>query len=109
MFTFKSPQHKVLHLLKITRGHLKSVINQVECGDDCLEITHQLKAVQEALHQIDLLIIHQYLMNNSEDKEVLRHFIDELVPALRSEKSTSSSLNVHRSNIKNCRERRRLL
>lgn len=109
MFTFKSPQHKVLHSLKITHGHLKSIINQVERGDNCLEIVHQLKAVQKAIHQVDLLVIHQYLMNNSEDKEVLRHFIDELVPAIRSVKSSSSSLNVRSSNIKYCRERRRLL
>lgn len=109
MFTFKNPQHKILHSLKITRGHVESIINQVERGDDCLEIVHQLKAVQKALHQVDLLVIHQYLMDNSENEEVLKHFIDELVPAIRSEKSSSSSLNVRRSSIKNRCERRRLL
>lgn len=101
MFTLKSPQHKVLHSLKITRGHLKSIINQVERGDNCLEIVHQLKAVREALHQIDLLAIHQYLIDNAESKKVLEHFIVELVPTFRGTKNSSSSLNVRKSSIKN--------
>lgn len=109
MFTFKNSQHKILHSLSITRGHVKSIINQVERGDDCLKIVHQLQAVQKALHQIDLLIIHQYLMDNSGDERALEHFIDELVPSLRKVKSSSSWLNVGGSNIKNCHEQRGLL
>lgn len=109
MFTFKNPQHIILHSLRIAGGHLESVINQIERDDTCLKKVHQLKAIQKALRQIDLLVIHQYLIANSNDESALRHFIDELVPALRSEKSSSSSLNVCRSNIKNRYERRRLL
>ena len=57
----KSTQRKILHRLKIARGHLNKVIQMVEEGEYCLDIVGQSRAVQNALREADLLTLQNHL------------------------------------------------
>ncbi len=54
-------QHRLLHRLKITRGHLDKVINMVESGQYCIDVVHQSLAVQSALRQANQLILKNHM------------------------------------------------
>lgn len=57
----KSVERRIIHRLKITRGHLDKVIKMVEDGDYCVDIVHQSIAVQAALKEIDFLILKNHM------------------------------------------------
>lgn len=57
----QSVEHKILHRLKITQGHLESVVGMVEKGDYCIDVIHQSQAVQKALKEIDSVILENHL------------------------------------------------
>ena len=52
-----SVQKKILHRMKIARGHLNRVIKMMEQGDYCVDVIHQSLAVQAALRSIDQEIL----------------------------------------------------
>ncbi len=52
---------KILHRLKIARGHLDKVIDMVEKDTYCIDVVHQSIAVQSALKKIDELILENHL------------------------------------------------
>lgn len=52
---------KVLHRLKIIRGHLSKVIEMVEEKKYCIDILNQSLAVQNALKKVDTLILNDHL------------------------------------------------
>ena len=56
-----SSKHDLLHRLKIAHGHLEKVINMVEKGEYCLDITQQSQAVQSALRKVDELVLENHL------------------------------------------------
>ena len=43
------PNNKVLHRLKIAKGHLSKVIEMVEKGEYCLNVIQQTQAVTSSL------------------------------------------------------------
>lgn len=57
----KSIQRRILHRLKIARGHLNQVIKMTESGDYCIDIALQSRAVQKALGQVDNLVLENHL------------------------------------------------
>ncbi len=57
----KDTQERILHRLKISRGHLNKVIKMVEEDQYCIDVIHQSKAVQSALSQADDLILENHL------------------------------------------------
>lgn len=57
----QSVEQKVLHRLKIARGHLDRVIRMVEGGDYCVDVIHQSLAVQAALRSTDQEILRNHL------------------------------------------------
>lgn len=57
----KDTQERILHRLKITKGHLEKVIRMVEDDVYCIDIIHQSQAVQKALHEIDNLTLEEHL------------------------------------------------
>lgn len=61
MFKPKNEQERILHRLKITKGHLQKVLEMVEGDEYCINILHQSQAVQKALNQIDNLILENHL------------------------------------------------
>ncbi|MEK7168522.1 MAG: metal-sensing transcriptional repressor [Patescibacteria group bacterium] len=55
------PKTNILHRLKIAKGHLEKVINMVEGDEYCINIVHQLLAVESALRNTDELVLENHL------------------------------------------------
>lgn len=54
-------QRKIIHRLKIAKGHLEKVIEMVDKNKYCVDILYQSKAVQNALQQADTVILNNHL------------------------------------------------
>ena len=52
---------KVLHRMKIAKGHLEKVIDMVEKGEYCLNIIQQTQAVTSSLEKVSELILENHL------------------------------------------------
>lgn len=61
MYKHKDIEERILHRLKITRGHLTKVIAMFENREYCINILHQSQAVQRALKEVDNLILEKHL------------------------------------------------
>lgn len=61
MYRPKDTQERLIHRLKIAKGHLGKVINMVEGQEYCIDVIHQSKAVQRALKKIDDLMLENHL------------------------------------------------
>jgi CsoR family transcriptional regulator, copper-sensing transcriptional repressor len=69
---------RVLHRLKIARGHLDKVITMVENDEYCIDILTQSKAVRSALSNSDALLLEHHLshcvvdhVKNGQSKEAI--------------------------------------
>ena len=76
----KSVNRKLLHRLKIARGHLDKVIRMIESNEYCIDVVHQSQAVQSALKKTDQLILKNHMNTcmhgrNGRGKD----FVDEMV------------------------------
>ena len=61
MYTPKDQNERIMHRLKIAKGHLEKVIKMTEDKEYCIDIIHQSKAVQSALNDVDDLIMENHL------------------------------------------------
>lgn len=52
---------KVLHRLKIAKGHLSKVIEMVEKGEYCLDVIQQTQAVTSSLEKVSEVILENHL------------------------------------------------
>jgi DNA-binding FrmR family transcriptional regulator len=57
----KDTQERIIHRLKIAKGHLEKVIRMVEEDSYCIDVLHQSQAVQSALKQTDDLLLENHL------------------------------------------------
>jgi DNA-binding FrmR family transcriptional regulator len=57
----KDIKERILHRLKISRGHLDKVISMVNSDTYCIDVIHQSQAVQKALRQVDQVILENHL------------------------------------------------
>src|SRR4030067_2365244 len=57
----KKVKNRIIHRLKITHGHLNKVIQMIEEDTYCIDIIHQLIAIQSALRKTDHLILENHL------------------------------------------------
>ncbi|MEO6508697.1 MAG: metal-sensitive transcriptional regulator [Patescibacteria group bacterium] len=57
----KDTKERLLHRLKIARGHLNKVINMVEEDQYCIDVIHQSQAIQKALKEVDNLTLENHL------------------------------------------------
>jgi len=57
----KDSKERILHRLKIARGHLNKVMQMVETDQYCIDVIHQSQAVQKALKEIDNLTLEGHL------------------------------------------------
>lgn len=67
MFKPKNNHERVVHRLKIARGHLEKVIKMTEEHEYCIDILHQSQAVQKALKETDNLILKDHLETCASD------------------------------------------
>ncbi len=67
MYKPKTQQERILHRLKITKGHLQKVMQMIENGDYCIDILHQSQAIQKALKEVDNLVLENHLLTCTSD------------------------------------------
>ncbi|MFA6081500.1 MAG: metal-sensitive transcriptional regulator [Patescibacteria group bacterium] len=70
---------KILHRMKIAKGHLEKVIDMVEKGEYCLDVIQQSQAVQSALSKADEAILENHLKTCVRDSMERGKNIDEKV------------------------------
>lgn len=56
-----STQERALHRMKIVRGHVDTVLEMIEKGKYCIDVINQSRAVQNALREVDYLILENHL------------------------------------------------
>jgi len=56
-----SVQKRIVHRLKIARGHLDAVIEMTEKGHYCIDVINQSIAVQSALKKANTLLLKNHL------------------------------------------------
>lgn len=56
-----SEKLKILHRLKIIKGHIKAIEKMVENNNYCVNILLQSRAVQKALKNLDIAIMEEHL------------------------------------------------
>lgn len=61
MYKPKDQDEKIVHRLKIAKGHLEKVIKMTQAKEYCIDIIHQSQAVQSALNEVDHLIMESHL------------------------------------------------
>ncbi|OIP57972.1 MAG: hypothetical protein COX79_00750 [Candidatus Levybacteria bacterium CG_4_10_14_0_2_um_filter_36_16] len=57
----KDTQERIAHRLKIARGHLEKVISMVENDSYCIDVLHQLQAVEGALKETGNAVLENHL------------------------------------------------
>ena len=57
----KDTQERILHRLKIARGHLYKVIQMVEEDCYCINVLHQMQAVGAGLKETENLLLENHL------------------------------------------------
>lgn len=57
----KELKDRIVHRLKIARGHLGKVIDMMESDEYCVDVIHQSQAVQKALKEADHLMLEHHL------------------------------------------------
>lgn len=57
----KDTQERILHRLKIAQGHLKKVIQMVEEDTYCIDVIHQMQAVENAIEQTQGVVLENHL------------------------------------------------
>ncbi|MBI4080230.1 MAG: metal-sensitive transcriptional regulator [Candidatus Levybacteria bacterium] len=67
MFRPKDTQERIVHRLKIARGHLEKVIRMAEEQEYCIDVLHQSQAVQKALKETDSVILENHLKTCASD------------------------------------------
>lgn len=55
------PKNKIIHRLQIASGHLNKIIKMVDGDEYCIDIVHQLIAVQSALKKVDEIVLENHL------------------------------------------------
>ncbi len=63
----KDTQERILHRLKISLGHLKKVMSMVEADAYCIDVLHQLNAVEIALKQTGEVVMEHHLSHCAAD------------------------------------------
>jgi DNA-binding FrmR family transcriptional regulator len=57
----KDTQERILHRLKITKGHLEKVLSMVENDQYCIDVIHQMQAVSAAVRQTEGVVLENHL------------------------------------------------
>lgn len=61
MYRPKDTADRILHRLKIAKGHLQKVMEMIESGQYCIDVIHQSQAVQRALEEADGMVLENHL------------------------------------------------
>lgn len=80
-------QKRVIHRLKIARGHLDKVIRMAEKQEYCIDVIHQSQAIQSALKEVDNLLLDNHLKTCviSQIKEGKVEAVEELMTVFKKQ------------------------
>lgn len=82
----KSGKSKIIHRLKIARGHLDKVIEMVEKDEYCIDIVHQSLAVQAAMKKVDEVVLRNHMetcMADAIKKGKSREIVEEVIKVIQ--------------------------
>lgn len=85
----KDTEERILHRLKIARGHLEKVIAMVEDDTYCIDVIHQLNAVEKGLSETSNLLLENHLekcVSNSMMHGDAKEAIAEVMEVFRKSK-----------------------
>ena len=57
----KNTQERIIHRLKIAKGHLEKVIKMIEADNYCIDVLHQMNAVESGLKETGNVILENHL------------------------------------------------
>ena len=57
----KDTQERIIHRLKIAKGHLEKVIKMIEEDTYCINVLHQLQAVEGGLKETGNVVLEHHL------------------------------------------------
>lgn len=57
----KDQQERIVHRLRIARGHLDKVISMMEDDTYCIDVMHQMQAVESGLKETGNLLLENHL------------------------------------------------
>lgn len=57
----RDAQERILHRLKISRGHLEKVMKMIEDDEYCIDVMHQMKAVESSLRETGNVVLENHL------------------------------------------------
>lgn len=60
-FTPKTEKERIKHRLKIARGHLDKVLDMVNDNVYCIDLLHQIQAVERGLKETEAVILKNHL------------------------------------------------
>jgi DNA-binding FrmR family transcriptional regulator len=63
----KNIQERILHRLKISKGHLEKVIKMVEDDVYCIDVIHQMQAVEAAIRETEGVVLENHLKTCTAD------------------------------------------
>jgi len=61
LYSKEPTKSKIIHRLKITRGHIEKVIKMVEEDAYCIDVINQSQAIQSALKKVDEIILENHI------------------------------------------------
>lgn len=83
----RAANSRVVQRLRIAKGHLEKVISMVEKGVYCMDVVHQLTAVQAALKETNGIILREHLktyIDESLKKRKTNEVVNEFMRVLQS-------------------------
>jgi len=86
----KDTQERILHRLKIARGHLNKVIQMIEEDCYCIDVLHQMQAVGSAISETEGIILENHLKTCAIDairKGKQEEAIKEIMTVFKKNKS----------------------
>jgi CsoR family transcriptional regulator, copper-sensing transcriptional repressor len=57
----KDTQERIIHRLKIARGHLDKVIRMIEEDTYCIDVMHQMQAVEKGIKETGYVLLENHL------------------------------------------------
>jgi len=83
-------EERILHRLKITRGHLEKVTKMIKEDQYCIDIINQSRAVQSALREVDYLLLQNHL----------KRCIVDFIKSGKTKQSVEEIMRIFRNNGK---------
>lgn len=57
----KDTQERIIHRLKIAKGHLEKVINMIEDDAYCIDVLHQMQAIESGIKETGNVVLENHL------------------------------------------------